>query len=301
MRAGGSHFYLQYLGSVETEAAAEEVAGIERDQAQAVDDDGLITLDRDSINQNPASKFVPVVPEHVAQTDFVPSRGNIPSPLVTSKGDDHAINAEAAPSDNPVRSEQKPPSRFRSNDHPNVAESNDIPEKSEFGKRDLMLSWIEKRGMKALISRGKFPRQEHLNDQYSFSKVVGETTVYGMTFVTDDLVRGFDFVKSNENATLEIVSPLSGKPQFDDSQFAKQENSLLVGVNIHRQNVGIIGLQAIYADVDGQQTTGNWIGVVPAENEFITVRSAADQTVSGFVLYRHGLRTVGIGLVLSRN
>ena len=283
----GGHYYLRYLAPEKAKADVDEKAS--ETEPQPNHDDGRITVDRESINENPASKFVP--PRH-AQTsgDFKPSlmrgKSSPKEPDDSLLEDRSGVNAKAKPILNESDRE--------------LAQQLDQPINLLENKRDAMIERIEEEGTRALVSRGKI-RQKKLHTQFTFSKVVGETTVYGTLFVVDGLVQGFDVLLAEENPTIAVVTPFSGKPPFLDSQFDKESNLPLTGINIHRSNQGIVGLQGCYSDGVDNNLVSSWTGQAPDDDDgFVTIRSAPGQ-LAGFVLYRDKMHTVGLGLVFRRD
>ena len=304
MACAGGYFYSKYIlpsTPVEIAQQNEEEGVVGVGERGNVDDPGplpgdRITIDRDAINNNPAAKFVPRRGDPKADKQPAPQPDE-------RRPTGSAVRAEAdgfqvAPSGRPGRREEFQPFAIPANAEAETNRSERIILPGS-KKRNSLLQRADK--IKALVSRGEFHGADERCEGCSISKVIGEATVYGVAFIADEIpIRGFDFLGSSSNATLEIVAPFSGgQPLFDDSQFSRDEKMVLQGFNINRQNdEGVIGLQGIYSDGLGRTELGSWIGRAATDDEFSSIRIEADQRLTGFVLYRHRFRTVGIGLVV---
>ena len=308
MACAGSHFYFNYLAPkapVELAQKNEDDGGFEKVEVDAdASDPGplpgdRITIDRDVINNNPAAKFVP---GRAAGSDHRPSprdseqAGNDSEP-VRAEADGHRVDRSGnRPADvRPVRETDFPAIEISDNAGVGVNRgAKIILPKSK--KRVSLLQRADK--IKTLVSRAEFRGSDDRCAGCSISVVIGEATVYGVAFVIDDIpVRGFDFLSSVGNPTLEIIAPFSGQPMFADSQFSRDEKMMLQGFNINRVDDGIIGLQGVFSDGLGRIELGGWIGRRAENDEFSTIRVEAGQRLTGFVLYRDRFRTVGLGLV----
>ena len=289
-------------------------------QPLADEDDGLITIDRDSINENPAAKFVPPAHDDVGgdfrpsqlsssepgkasdsdlPTDFNARRPETVEPMIElDQRNDRRPNREA-PSGSLTRSPARnQPARNRpalpaEKPAPAIDVQHIRPVKNK--KRRTLLRRIADQDMKSLVSRTQF-RGQALED-YSVSRVAGETTVYGMAYLSNSSLKGFDFMLSRTNPTIEFVVP-SDQPQFEDSQHGSQRSYSLIGINIYRQDIGILGVQGIFGGDTGEREVGPWVGTPPPDDEKISIRPAPGKQPIGFVVYRNGMRTVGLGLVV---
>lgn len=287
-----------YTGSLQpAEPVAEVEAAVEEDSKPAND---KFTIDRESVEENAASQFVPPLkpkPKPVPDADLNEQ------PL----GQDSA--APKQPVDRIPESDLKPnqitaPRNLASNGR---RESSELEQQLERATRQadnedklqLLLKREQRDLQKGLVSNDTIRSPRELAEAYKLSDVAGEQTVYGVAYYSTREIKGLDVAHHADNVDemFDILMPIVGTPQFDDSIALADSSSNFIGLNVVTSSGGISGLQGVFQTVENRQELGKWIGTAPnSDDEFVELRVGSGR-VLGIVVYRDQLRAVGIRLV----
>ena len=256
------------------------------------------TIDRDSITDNAAAKFVPPVHNDDNAFDNSQPDSKISQPKTGdfSTGNTQSTIKQSRLRPTAVFQPQKPKDEKRSELRNEIAASATILKNSD--KLDVLndrLPFFER----GLVSHGKIKSPAELKE-FELSSLAGKQTVYGIANFGRQAVKGFD-VAHHENKVdswFDLIVPIVDRPEFPDS-IASSLDDRLTGLNVNVASDGIQGLQGIFENVQGQEKTGAWVGQPPSNGKFESIRTS-NSNIFGIVVYRNQLSAVGLRLIVRK-
>lgn len=286
----GSYFYTR------TQTPVEPVAQTEvSDQEEPVKGNDKFTIDRDRIEENAASKFVPPLKAKPKVSDFVEQpRQSQPEPV--------APEAKVPESNLDPRAIVTPrKSRFERDD-----QSGDFEQQLRLATRhannsDKLQALLEREKrelQKGLVSNDTIKSPLRFNDKWQLSNVAGRKTVYGVVYYLGRGINGLDVAHHPDDVDrfFDIFMPISRAAQFEDSIASSAPSSRFVGLNVIASVDGISGLQGVFRAND-QEVLTDWVGESPERGTAVEKLRVESERLIGIVVYRNQLKATGIRLV----
>lgn len=250
-----------------------------------------LLLDKDAVQNNAASKFVPPGNRN---------RENVRRPVSPDK-----IVEKSKPQFDVNESKLRPSEIGKSN-IPTEDFSSTL--RKELKTADLIadnrrkLSNLKTR-MNDELSKGLFSnnlcKSSNFPEAFELSKLIGRSSVFGTASYSASPINGFDFCHFDgmEDEWIDLVVPIVGAAEFGDS-FVVPNDSHLIGMRFNADKLGILGIQPVFLTENSERVYGPWSGQAASENKNLP-SFISGYDIHGFVLYRDQFNLIGIRLVLN--
>jgi hypothetical protein len=272
-----------------------------KDEEPEIDKSDRLTMDPNSINNNPAARFVP-------------KRNQKPvAPMVSpSSGRDGAVVAdESGKVERNVSGQQRPTERGADERTPDrkplLADRNEAAEQLEDSiKRKAMRQRYQRllerteqdvdagSLQKGYVSVGEVRRPDELRNDFELSSIAGRLTVYGTAYYSRHEIAGFDLAfRDDRDQVFDVVVPTVETGEFKES-LVPPPGFRMRGLNVLLDDAGVRGMQCIYSK-GARSDVGPWVGQTPGSESVIQLDVVGD--LHGLVVYRDGWSVVGLQLI----
>lgn len=281
-----------------TQIPDEPIVAERSNEDETVKKNDNFTIDRDSVGENAATKFVPALKPKPKPVDNLvqqqPSQVEAKpvSPVAKIRESNLKPNEIAAPS-RPVTGRNNQPSELERQLQQATRHANNSD------KLQVLLQREKQEFQKGLISYDVVKSPDDLRDNYQLSNVAGEKTVYGIAYYSSDAINGLDVAHRSDDVDrfFDIFMPINDAGEFDDSIVPADPNTEFIGLNVVATPAGISRLQGVFQTSDNQEVLGKWIGSPAQPGSSIEKLRLQSGQVVGIVVYRNQFRVTGIRLV----